>query len=581
MSEYEKLTVAKLRDELTRRGLPKTGLKAILIQRLVEADETSGQTDPAVSEPESKPAESNELEGTPSLPAEQPKQQNESSSALVQEEKRRTTTPPEPPPKGRSTSPKVERNHAPTTEPEATGTEANGPNEGDSKILSQPDAADVPLESQRTNQNTPTAAPSSDVVQAKREVDSGAVTAIDSEKRAQDGDEAAGSRQDSLNSEEVLEDMKKRKRRSTTPPPSAESVQKKARIDDARPAVKLPEDTCMEDANTTPAIDTPSGDLPHADKRTGPQDIAVKDGPAVEEAEANGKVEDPLDQTHTEPSTGKASEAVDKPAEEPETDTGPKTPETKATEVQAGSSVAPTQSPAKTSTPDARFRNILPTSSRRDSSPTQPTSKGVPEDRIVSPALHPATTALYIRNILRPLHVENLKDHLINLATPSDQSPDSSIIADFFLDSIRTHCLVRFSTVAAASRVRTGLHDRVWPDEKNRKPLWVDFVPEEKLPKWFEVENNSSGRGQVAKRWEVVYENEEDGVKAYLQEAGSNSGVGGALNKNSQAPSRNEGGSMPAAVRGAPSGPRINNNNNKDREQILNGPPPPSSDRAR
>lgn len=27
MSDYEKLTVAKLRDELTKRGLPKTGLK--------------------------------------------------------------------------------------------------------------------------------------------------------------------------------------------------------------------------------------------------------------------------------------------------------------------------------------------------------------------------------------------------------------------------------------------------------------------------------------------------------------------------------------------------------------------------
>lgn len=30
MTEYEKLTVAKLRDELTKRGLPKTGLKVEL-----------------------------------------------------------------------------------------------------------------------------------------------------------------------------------------------------------------------------------------------------------------------------------------------------------------------------------------------------------------------------------------------------------------------------------------------------------------------------------------------------------------------------------------------------------------------
>ena len=37
MPNYEKLTVVELRNELVARGLPKTGLKAALVQRLIEA----------------------------------------------------------------------------------------------------------------------------------------------------------------------------------------------------------------------------------------------------------------------------------------------------------------------------------------------------------------------------------------------------------------------------------------------------------------------------------------------------------------------------------------------------------------
>lgn len=38
MPDYNKLTVVKLREELVRRGLPKTGLKPVLVNRLLEAD---------------------------------------------------------------------------------------------------------------------------------------------------------------------------------------------------------------------------------------------------------------------------------------------------------------------------------------------------------------------------------------------------------------------------------------------------------------------------------------------------------------------------------------------------------------
>lgn len=37
MTEFEKLTVAKLREELTKRGLPKTGLKVAQTFRMLDS----------------------------------------------------------------------------------------------------------------------------------------------------------------------------------------------------------------------------------------------------------------------------------------------------------------------------------------------------------------------------------------------------------------------------------------------------------------------------------------------------------------------------------------------------------------
>lgn len=209
------------------------------------------------------------------------------------------------------------------------------------------------------------------------------------------------------------------------------------------------------------------------------------------------------------------------------------------------------ESPGKHSPSDTRFKGLFAEPSKRRVSPIRYPSYADQEDRVVSSALHPATSALYIRNFMRPLHPDNLKDFLITLATPSGTSPSAQIITEFFLDPIRTHCLVGFDNTSAASRVRSSLQNRIWPNERSRRPLWVDFVPEEKLKKWIEVEvESSSSRGQAGKRWEVVYEEEEDGIRAYLQEAGGNA----TAPRPAQAHARSE--EAGQGVRGAPSGPR-------------------------
>jgi hypothetical protein len=136
----------------------------------------------------------------------------------------------------------------------------------------------------------------------------------------------------------------------------------------------------------------------------------------------------------------------------------------------------------------------------------------------VAPSTHPATSALYIRNLMRPLRPQAVKDYLVELAATGNLF-DGSIIHDFHLDQIRTHVLVVFRDVASASRVRSRLHERIWPDETNRKPLWVDFVPPDSVPGWIETETDSSSMRSSANRYEVLYSKDDNGhVTARLEE---------------------------------------------------------------
>lgn len=152
------------------------------------------------------------------------------------------------------------------------------------------------------------------------------------------------------------------------------------------------------------------------------------------------------------------------------------------------------------------------------------------DDRPIAPALHPATPALYIRNFMRPLRPEQLRAHLVSLASPPSGSPDASVVETLFLDAMKTHALVLFSTTIAASRVRASLHGSIWPPEGNRKELWVDFVPDDRVQDWIKKEEDAivaekaaraAGQSVDAKRFEVVYPSIDGSVAAVFQELGS------------------------------------------------------------
>jgi hypothetical protein len=285
---------------------------------------------------------------------------------------------------------------------------------------------------------------------------------------------------------ETVEDSRKRKRRSQSPPPSThDASMKRCKAGIGSPRVKLPED---------------HSSAKHTELET------QRDASRNTEQSAS---EDRKDTVMIEPSKLATNQDPKQAEDKMEVDT-----------------------PLKDSSSDKRFKNLFSSTTNEPTSSNTETYADMP-DRDVSPALHPATSTLYIRNFMRPLQATALKDHLRVLSRPpNSSSSDNEPIIEFFLDSIRTHCFARFTNISGASRVRTALHERVWPDEKNRKALWVDFVPEEKLEQWIEVEQGNGGTSGM-KRWEVVYEKGAEGMMAVLQEVGASGGTGAGLKKGS------------------------------------------------
>lgn len=170
-------------------------------------------------------------------------------------------------------------------------------------------------------------------------------------------------------------------------------------------------------------------------------------------------------------------------------------------------------------------------------------------DEPVSRSVHPPTAALYIRDLMRPLQPQSFRSHVVSLATPPSQDPDDSTIKLLHLDSLKTHAFVHFSSTASASRARSGLHARVWPEETQRKPLWVDFIPEDKVRGWIDEELDAG----KDRRFEVVYSSQEPGeATAALRQVDQPPAPGRQPSSSTQGQGQGQG------VPGAPIGPRAN-----------------------
>ena len=455
MSDYAKLTVVKLKEELKRRTLPQTGLKAALVARLEENDAAQSGAGAVASQDQEKPDEG---PAAAEVKAPEGEEKPVAQEEPVEEEDEATKEPP-----GRS-SPR---------------TEATGPTLGDAPLENaggevkeiQQDAKVKKAEEMLADEAKMPEIKADDVVAEATKTESSPRPAVQAT-----GDDATPTPSSTRN--------------TSIPIPSAES--------EAEPPSQIARATEHTQVSTQTSV-APEEQFEDSRKRKRrshspallTQDVAMK-------------------KLKGEDGSSKAATPEGVVAVRPTQDEG-----MKDSPIIESSSSAP---PARPSAGDARFKALFAQGPNAASTDTQTTRPAL--DRDVAPAVHPATTALYIRNFMRPMQPGALREHLSALAEPDSSNSDDGILAEFHMDSIKTHCLVQFKSITAASRVRTALHDTVWPDEKSRKPLWADFVPEEKLKTWINVELDAAG-SRPPKRWEVVYEDEEGTIMAYLQEADS------------------------------------------------------------
>lgn len=178
------------------------------------------------------------------------------------------------------------------------------------------------------------------------------------------------------------------------------------------------------------------------------------------------------------------------------------------------------------------------------------------DDSSTPPSVHPPTQSLYIRDLMRPIQPQQLRSHLCDLAPPQDT--DVVELSLFHVDNIRTHAFATFPSTSMARRVRSLLHGQVWPDESTRKPLWVDFVPDNEVKDWVVREEESIGSKRDVRRWEVLYSTSEYGkVTATLEEITAPTGPrrqSSSAGHSGQVSFPNGGG----APQNAPLGPRNN-----------------------
>lgn len=547
MTDYSTWKVVDLKAELKRRGISQTGLrvKQNFIDRLLEADgkqEGEGANGELANSQDAP--ENNEQ-----VTSEQPAQEPDAVVSQPEEPKSQVTAPESEEPKEdgevkRSPEEQQEvqksdvQTEQPKPEPTAEGSTADTKAEDqaeESLQQTQPEISSEKSEDDQTadagiggGSSAPPQPEGEHPVKPVEQAPGSAETVqptpagLDSkelrdtaEKTANQPSGATTELSPPVPVEEMIEDTRKRKRRSQTPIPTPEAVaSKRAKAQEESPRVLLPEDRDVMDVEESPGKKEAAAAVPEENEQAHGQNGAQRDAPNTDTARRVSISDDVR---------------------------------TKGT------------APIKQ---NARFKDLFTPADREQIRPPSPPADTAMEDAEVEPALHVATEALYIDGLMRPLQPTALRNHLVSIATAPGSSPDPDVIVDFYLDPIKTHCFVKFANVSAASRARTALHGVVWPNESNRKTLFVDFIPEQKLQQWIAKEEESRGRRGPPPRWEVRYDRTDDGFEAVLQQVDPK----GAASR--QAPGR----ASTDFSRPPPLGPRASIGN-KDRR--FSSPPPP------
>ncbi|CAD6447937.1 db289b48-e354-495e-bdf3-e50e45400ca3-CDS [Sclerotinia trifoliorum] len=521
MTDWNKFKVVDLKAELKKRGLPQTGLKPALVARLASAENEDGsESDMTLQDDATKINPESATSPDTISPTQTSSFEIGLETTIENTEESQAT----PIPESNEVQPSPLEVTADQTEPVLEPAVAFK----EEAIEPTP----VPESAQPSSNDTVEQVE----IRPSQPIDTTESSLPPSKATSQPPEQPEGDSSAELPVEprEAIEDRQKRKRRSQSPDPTSIDISRKR----ARPS-----DTIEE-------VATPKEDAEWVEKHnavdTGEVNVKLKevamgdDGPTVTD---DSKEEVVVEQPISNKNEGEADKMdIDVEKARPNAE-------------------AVATSPGISRPRDSRFKNLFssPQKANEDTEMVRYSQEPVEDESSynpITPAIHPATSALYIRNFVRPLQEPRLHDYLTTLATPPGSEPDPDVILHFHIDRVRTHALVQFKTLSAAARVRSVMHDRVWPDEPNRKALWVDFIPDEKVKEWIDQEQ-ASGPGRNIQKWEVVYEEiENDGdrqVTAVLQESTGESQTMSARKQSipvtaPAGPSR--------GIEGAPSGPR-------------------------
>ncbi|CAN6206150.1 unnamed protein product [Urochloa humidicola] len=115
-----------------------------------------------------------------------------------------------------------------------------------------------------------------------------------------------------------------------------------------------------------------------------------------------------------------------------------------------------------TGTPKEVFHSALKYSFGR---PGTTASRDYPKERIVPPAQNPATISLRIDRFMRPFTLKAVQELLGKTGS----------VSSFWMDHIKTHCYVTYSSVEEAVATRNAVYNLQWPPN-NHNYLVAEFV---------------------------------------------------------------------------------------------------------
>ncbi|KAK2655908.1 hypothetical protein Ddye_008960 [Dipteronia dyeriana] len=138
---------------------------------------------------------------------------------------------------------------------------------------------------------------------------------------------------------------------------------------------------------------------------------------------------------------------------------------------QQSSNLTPSTTPRDTVQPTTLKRSF----SRSDSAVSEDASK----ERVVPPSPKPPTNSLRIDHFVRPFTLKAVQELLGITGT----------FSNFWMDHIKTHCYVTYSSIEEAIQTRNALYNIQWPPNNGGRPLVAEFVDPQEVKMKLETPN--------------------------------------------------------------------------------------------